>query len=781
MPGADPGGSMVNQPEFQEALRSLRALDPAADDLAHSLRRIVEAAQSLPGADQVGLMLLDPYGQLCSVSGTGPASLALGQLQRELGEGPSVTALATDDVVVASDASTDKRWPALARMLRHQRVRAVISLPVHLRGRPHGTLDLVAEQPRQAGPTDVDAAGAVADVLAEFLDAAARADERAGRVQQLEREVTARVLVEQAKGVVMERAGLSGPEAFTQLRTMARASRRKLVDVAQIVLDERHLVGNGPGGDWALERVTRVALTRLALDRLLVDLLAPLRSLADADAVVIQLLSEDGQELEARAVSGLGPEVEGMRTPLAGGLSGQAVSTHVPLFVAELAHSFKEPALAGSEVQSAGAVPVLFKEQPIGALVVGRTERRPFSLGDRERLTRAAERVGAAVAGARLDQLAATAQARTRVANERLRRLRAVSAALSGALTPAAVVRAVVEEGVAAFDGNGGVVVVPAGDGQLEVVGSTGHGDDLAGGLSRFPLSAPVALAEAARQGHPVWLHDPAEWDERYPENAGLLGGPHQASASVPLRAQGRFLGIFGVSFDQVQAFDENDRLYLLALADELAAALDRAHLYELAHREREEAVAAQQRLAFLAEASALLATSLDPQVTLDQIAWLAVPKLADICLVLLVEDDVLYPAAVAYNDTATLEPLDRMLSSHLWQLDAGSLFGDILLAGRSRLWTEQGDEVPTDAAEDTAKDEAQLAGLRQLEMASGMLVPLVGRSERMGMLAFGRQKGGRPYTATDLSLAEDLAVRAGTALDNARRYDLASRPRDPS
>ena len=191
--------------------------------------------------------------------------------------------------------------------------------------------------------------------------------------------------------------------------------------------------------------------------------------------VVFQLLSPERDALQVRAASGLEGTVEGARTVIDGGLSGQAAATQVPLFVTELPQSFVDPVLDGSKVQAAGAVPLMFKDRPAGALLVGRNDRRPFSVADRDRLIRAADRIGAAIVGAELDQLAAMAQARTSVANERLRRLRAVSAALSGALTPAAVVRAVVEEGVAAFDGSGGVVVVPAGDGELEIAGSTGY------------------------------------------------------------------------------------------------------------------------------------------------------------------------------------------------------------------------------------------------------------------------------------------------------------------
>ena len=219
------------------------------------------------------------------------------------------------------------------------------------------------------------------------------------------------------------------------------------------------------------------------------------------------------------------------------------------------------------------------------------------------------------------------------------------------------------------------------------------------------------------------------------------------------------------MSFCEPQAFAEEDRLFILTLADQCAQALERARLYQAVQRERDAAVAAQHRLAFLAEASALLAASADPCTKLDQIAWLTVPKLADICMILLAEDGVLRPAALAYRDQAVAEPLEQILRDYPASVEAGGRFGDVLRTGKARLINDVTEEVLLAAAEDAT----HLRLLRRIDTTSTVLVPLRGRSDRLGLIAFLRRGDSPPYTQADLSLVKDLVARTGIALDNAR------------
>jgi GAF domain-containing protein len=353
-----------------------------------------------------------------------------------------------------------------------------------------------------------------------------------------------------------------------------------------------------------------------------------------------------------------------------------------------------------------------------------------------------------------------------------------VTAALSSALTPAEVTQ-VVKQGVAVLNATGGVVCTLTGDGQIELTAAVGYEQAVLDRWSRFPLSSPEPLAEAARERRPIWVRCRQEYDERYPSTKGAMAAQgHHSMAAVPLIANGTVLGLLGLSFGEPQSFAEEDRLFILTLADQGAQALERARLYLAVQQERDAAVDAQHRLAFLAEASAMLAASVDPRGTLDQIAWLTVPKLADICMILLAEEGVLRPAAVAYRDPAVAEPLDQLLTGYPAPIDAGGRFGDVLRTGEARLLNELDDQELVQAAQDAT----HLRLLRQLETTFGVLVPLSGRSDRIGLVAFLRQRGSPPYAATDLSLVQDLAARAGIALDNARRLQgLVARPSEQS
>ena len=95
----------------------------------------------------------------------------------------------------------------------------------------------------------------------------------------------------------------------------------------------------------------------------------------------------------------------------------------------------------------------------------------------------------------------------------------------------------------------------------------------------------------------------------------------------LPLTLEGRLIGVLGLSFGRDMKFSASRRQMKLTLARQAALALERTRLYEA---ER----AARQRLAFIAEASELLSSSLEYEETLARLARLAVPQLADWCAI---------------------------------------------------------------------------------------------------------------------------------------------------
>jgi ANTAR domain/GAF domain len=223
------------------------ALDrPAAgatrlDGLADALHEVVDAAALLLRADGSGLMLADQAGALRWVTASGEAEQAFERAQRDLGEGPCVDAFALGRVVWTADLRSDPRWPRLGPAGAGNHIRGVLSVPVGIPGQHLGTVNALTHGPRVWTEADATAAKALAAVIGRLLGSASEARHRGDLVAQLQGTLDSRILVEQAKGVLMEREGLSAQAAFERLRRQARARSRKVDEVAREVIAGRSL------------------------------------------------------------------------------------------------------------------------------------------------------------------------------------------------------------------------------------------------------------------------------------------------------------------------------------------------------------------------------------------------------------------------------------------------------------------------------------------------------------------------------------------------------------
>ncbi len=181
----------------------------------------------------------------------------------------------------------------------------------------------------------------------------------------------------------------------------------------------------------------------------------------------------------------------------------------------------------------------------------------------------------------------------------------------------------------------------------------------------------------------------------------------------------------------------------------------------------------AEDALRFLAGASAVLSSSLDYETTLQSVARLAVPLYADWCTVDILEaDETMSRVAIAHRDQARLEGAlarkrDRSLprDSH-----AGSAIARALRTGRSALYP---DTSPT-TIQPSELDAEDYELIQQFGLRSVLLVPMIVRDRSIGVLSFLFAESGRRYTDADLVLAEELARRCATAVDNAQLYQQA-------
>lgn len=175
--------------------------------------------------------------------------------------------------------------------------------------------------------------------------------------------------------------------------------------------------------------------------------------------------------------------------------------------------------------------------------------------------------------------------------------------------------------------------------------------------------------------------------------------------------------------------------------------------------------------LAFLVEASTLLASSLDYDTTFTSVARLATRVLADICIVDVMDED----GHVRRLTTAHADPAREDLAAQLRRFppDPAKTEGVplVLRTGRPALFSTVDEQVMQAAAQSAE----HLRLYRALEIRSGMIVPLVARDRILGALTFVASQPGR-YTDDHLALARELAQIAAMAMDNAWLYRAAQR-----
>src|SRR5690242_19419700 len=182
---------------------------------------------------------------------------------------------------------------------------------------------------------------------------------------------------------------------------------------------------------------------------------------------------------------------------------------------------------------------------------------------------------------------------------------------------------------------------------------------------------------------------------------------------------------------------------------------------------ERKRAEEQHARDAFLAEAHALLGSSLDYATTLENLARLSVPYISDWCIVDVVNADGQIERLATAHLEAEMETLAAELRRRYPHTDLEHGSDQAIAVGRSTLVPRISDEQLAEAAH----DDEHLAIMRELGLHSAMIVPLRARDRSIGAITFMSAESGREFGEADLALAEDLANRAAVAVDNSRLY----------
>jgi PAS domain S-box-containing protein len=181
--------------------------------------------------------------------------------------------------------------------------------------------------------------------------------------------------------------------------------------------------------------------------------------------------------------------------------------------------------------------------------------------------------------------------------------------------------------------------------------------------------------------------------------------------------------------------------------------------------------------LAFLSEASKILSASLEQKETLDQLARLVVPTIADWCQINLLHPDETVERAVMYHrDPKRLEQIRAFFAARPYKRNPSPLAPQTLRTGRPVLLDKLSDEIVATYA----RSAGELATLKSFGMNSVIVVPLLARRRTIGSMVLATSVDSQHvFTRADLAIAEDLGVRAGLALDNARLYEAERQARE--
>jgi PAS domain S-box-containing protein len=346
-----------------------------------------------------------------------------------------------------------------------------------------------------------------------------------------------------------------------------------------------------------------------------------------------------------------------------------------------------------------------------------------------------------------------------RLARERAERLQEVTVKLGRQVSPGRTVEVLLANALPALGADAGAVaLVDAEAGELELAGSAGY--RAIAEFERMPLDAELPIAEVVRTGEPLWVGSGAELRSRFPA-LGDAPLEYASLAIVPLAVGGPPFGAVALSFTEAHDFRRGERAFMLATVQQAAYAFERTWLFEAERRRREQ-------LDFLVEASEVLSSSLDVDETLERLAFLAVPTIADWCSIdLAADDEGIRNVAVAHADPDRLAIADRFRERYPPDPQDPRGAPNVIRTGKSELYATITDELLVASA----VDEEHLRMIRDLGMTSLMVVPLAARGRTLGAMTLVAAESGRHYSDADLGLAEELARHAALAVDNAALY----------
>lgn len=238
---------MISHEQREQALTA--ALVDLADtmvadyDVVDLMHRLTTHCVDLLPVTAAGLLLTDEHDRLRLIASSNEQARLLELIQLETEQaGPCIEAFQTSSTIAVTDLDTDgSRWPAFAAETRHQGFRAVFALPMRLREKTIGALNLFGATPAPLSDVDQRLAQALADVATIGILHQRALVHSESVVEQLQGALSSRITIEQAKGVLATLGNLDIDTAFLVLRDHARSHNMRISELAAAVTHDRGL------------------------------------------------------------------------------------------------------------------------------------------------------------------------------------------------------------------------------------------------------------------------------------------------------------------------------------------------------------------------------------------------------------------------------------------------------------------------------------------------------------------------------------------------------------
>jgi GAF domain-containing protein len=220
---------MNNINELHEALARVVFADREPSEVLNEITGI--ARRAMPSVEAVSVTLIrgdKPF----TAAYDGQMALDADEMQYERGYGPCVDAGRAGQMFLVDDMRTEQRWPDYAQNVAAHGVLSSLSVPLPFQGVTIGALNIYASQPKVFDDSDIELAQEVAAWIAVAVGNAEAAARTSDGLIQLRTVMLSRALIEQAKGILMERHKITEDEAFTILTHASQRTNTKLRDVA---------------------------------------------------------------------------------------------------------------------------------------------------------------------------------------------------------------------------------------------------------------------------------------------------------------------------------------------------------------------------------------------------------------------------------------------------------------------------------------------------------------------------------------------------------------------